>query len=181
MSENGKKKNIDLKILLIGDSNVGKTTLLLKYLQGEFILNLDITWKGVNLFRKSISIESPGIDPINYFINIWDIAGSEHYMDFFSLITEPMHAIIIQTNADVQSMEDSIKKWTKMVNAMVKSDFLKYLIVTKREGEVLDEEKISQLKTDYNFTNFFILDSKNTEEVNSSFEAIIKEVISQLT
>lgn len=181
MSENGKKKNIELKILLIGDSNVGKTTLLLKYLQGEFIVNLDVTWRGVNLFRKAISKEKLDTEPINYFINIWDIAGSEHYLDFFSLITEPMNAIIIQVNSDLQSMEDSIKKWTKTINTIVKSDFLKYLIVTKREGEALDEEKINQLKTEHNFTNFFILDSKNTQQVNASFEAIFNTIIGQLT
>ena len=100
MSNNGNKKNIDLKILLVGDSNVGKTTLLLKYLQGEFIVNLDITWRGVNLLRKLITKNPDNDDSINYFINIRDIAGSENYIDFFALITEPMDAIIIQTKND---------------------------------------------------------------------------------
>ena len=177
MSNNGKKKNIDLKILLIGDSNVGKTTLLLKYLKGEFIVNLDVTWRGVNLFRKMISIEQPNEEPINYFINIWDIAGSEHYLDFFSLITEPMNAIIIQTNSNIHSIEDSIRKWTDTIKNFVKSDFLTFLIVTKKDEDELEENFIVDKKSKYNFTNYFILDSKKTEQVNRTFEAIFNTII----
>ena len=81
------KKNIDLKVLLIGDSQVGKTTLLLAYFKGVFTVNLESHYRGVNLFRKSLSLKSSETDTFNYFINIWDVAGSENYIDFFSLIT----------------------------------------------------------------------------------------------
>ena len=178
MSENGKKRNVDLKILLIGDSNVGKTTLLLKYLKGEFIVNLDITWRGVNLFRKLVSVESPNEEPINYYINIWDIAGSESYLDFFTLITEPMDAIIIQTDSDILTIADSIDKWYGNVKNFIKSDFNTFLIVIKKDTSV-NEQILREIVSQVNFKNYFILDSKNSDEVNRTFDAIFSTIINE--
>lgn len=175
MSNNGNKKNIDLKILLVGDSNVGKTTLLLKYLQGEFIVNLDITWRGVNLFRKLITKNPDNDDSINYFINIWDIAGSENYIDFFALITEPMDAIIIQTNPD--SIEYSLKKWTNAIQRFVKNDFNKFLIVINKDDILLNEAFLPNFATEYNLTKYFIIDSKDSEQVNTAFDSIFEVII----
>ena len=176
MSNNGKKKTIELKILLIGDSDVGKTTLLLNYLRGEFIVNLDVTWKGVNLFRKMKSVENPKEEPINYYINIWDIAGSENYLDFFSLITEPMDAIIIQTDSDMSTIEYSIKKWYDTVKNFIKSNFNTFLLVTKRDN-IVEEKKIEVLSKEFFFNHYFILDSKNSEEVNKVFDIIFNTII----
>ena len=178
MSDNSKKKNIDLKILHIGDSNVGKTTLLLKYLKGEFIMNLDITWRGVNLFRKMIEINKPSQEPINYYINIWDIAGSEYYLDFFSLITEPMNAIIIQVNSGkADDIEYSINKWIKIIENFVSSDFLKFLLIIDKKNEKILDHEMYNLIQKFNISKFFVIDAKNTEQVNKAFEQIFNSII----
>ena len=180
MSDNGKKKSIDLKILHIGDSNVGKTTLLLKYLKGEFIMNLDITWRGVNLFRKMIEINRPSDELINYFINIWDIAGSDYYLDFFSLITEPMNAIIIQVNAGkADDIEYSVSKWIKIIENFVSSDFLKFLLIIDKENEKIIDHEMYNLIQKFKIAKFFLIDAKNTDQVNKAFEQIFDSIIAQ--
>lgn len=179
MSDNGKKRNIDLKILLIGDANVGKTTLLLKYLEGEFVVNLDITWRGVNLFRKMITKNKANEEAINYFINIWDIAGSENYIDFFSLITEPMNAIIIQTNAD--NVEYSLNRWINVVKKFVSIDFKIFLFVINKNEPPMDETNLQNLVNQFNLTKHFVIDSKNTQQVNNTFEFIFNSIITSLT
>lgn len=85
--------------MLVGDSQVGKTSLLLlAYFQGVYTVNLDITYHGINLFRKEIALSSSQNEITNCFINIWDVAGSDNYIDFFSLMTQPMDAIIKLSN-----------------------------------------------------------------------------------
>lgn len=175
MSDNDKKKNVDLKILLVGESNVGKTTLLLKYLKGEFIVNLDITWQGVNLFRKMITKNSTTEEPTNYFINIWDIAGDENYLDFFSLITEPMDAIIIQATSD--NAEYSLIKWFNILKKFVSFNFVKFLIIADINDSPVEENNLQELTKQFNITKYFVIDSRNTQQVNNTFEFIFKTII----
>ena len=173
------KRNIDLKILLIGDSQVGKTTLLLSYFQGVFTVNLESHYRGINLFRKSASLDLSPHDTINYFINVWDVAGSENYIDFFSLITQPMDAIIILSNDKKRfNLEITVKKWTDIINKYVTSDFLTYLIVNGFESQKLDEELKDKFQNQYNISKQFILDIQNISQVNDTLDDIFSEIIS---
>lgn len=179
LAVNGKKKIIDLKILLIGDPSVGKTTLLLKYLQGEFIVNLDETWRGVNLFRKVISNDISNSESINYVINIWDVAGNEGYIDFFHLITQPMNAIIILTSSEFSegNIQYSVKRWNDLFTNMIDASFLKFLVINKKPNHPFDEKSIINLLKEFQISKHFVIDIKNTDEVNSMFESIFRDVI----
>lgn len=173
------KRNIDLKVLLIGDSQVGKTTLLLDYFQGAFTVNLESHYRGVNLFRKSASIDLAPQDTVNYFINIWDVAGSENYINFFTLITQPMDAIIVLSNDKKRfNLEITVKKWTDIINKYVSSDFLTYLIVNGSDVQELDEELKERFQIDYNISKNFTLDIKNISQVNDTLDEIFSEIIS---
>ena len=65
---------ITLKILLVGDSSVGKTTLLLKYVEGKF-LHSHITSIDVEYKDKEIIIDNKKIN-----LKIWDTCGQERYL-----------------------------------------------------------------------------------------------------
>lgn len=173
------KRNIDLKVLLIGDSEVGKTTLLLDYFQGVFTVNLESHYRGINLFRKFASLELSPHDPVNYFINVWDVAGSENYIDFFSLITQPMDAIIILSNDKKRfNLEITVKKWTDIIHKYVSSDFLTYLIVNDSDIQELDEDLKEKFKNEYKISKEFTLDIKNISRVDDTLDEILSEIIS---
>ena len=175
--QNDGKNSLDLKILLLGDSNVGKTTLLSKYITGDFKSNLEDTLNGVNLFRKKIIKKSKNEENLDYFFNIWDITGSENYLDFISLISKQINSVIIQTNADDTKIESSLRKWTENIRKFVKLDMLKFLIISTRNNLPLDKVILRNLVLDYDLNDYFIVDSKNTKQVNTAFEYIFNEVI----
>lgn len=170
--ENGnKKQNNELKVLLLGDSFVGKTTLLLKYFQGEFILNLDDTWRGVNLFRKTIA---------DNVINVWDIAGNRNYIDFFSLITNPMHAIIFVASSDDSDLENSIRSWNDLFSHIVNPNFTKFLIINKKTDDSVDTSNFINILQQNNIQKVFLIDAKKTNQVNEVFEEIFEDILATL-
>ena len=72
-SSQNQEKEISLKIIILGDSNVGKTSILLKYVDGYFP-TIYVATIGVEYKVKKITIN--GVD-IN--LHIWDTAGQERF------------------------------------------------------------------------------------------------------
>jgi small GTP-binding protein len=68
-------KIVDLKIVFLGDQNIGKTSFFNRYLKGEFIINTESTI-GATFFKKEIEYNNSK-DILT--IGIWDISGSPLY------------------------------------------------------------------------------------------------------
>ena len=68
-----KKDDLTFKILILGDSNVGKTSLLLKFTDNIFKESY-IATIGVEYKEKIITLNNK-----NYKLNIWDTAGQERF------------------------------------------------------------------------------------------------------
>ena len=78
MSENEEYYNMLFKIVLVGDSSVGKTNLFLRYIKNEFDPQTKATI-GVEFGTKIIKINNYNIK-----IQIWDTAGQERYKSITS-------------------------------------------------------------------------------------------------
>lgn len=68
------------KIVLIGDSAVGKTQLLARFARDEFSLDSKATI-GVEFQTKTLVIDHKNVKA-----QIWDTAGQERYLSFYELI-----------------------------------------------------------------------------------------------
>lgn len=71
------KFNMIIKCILIGDSEVGKSSILSQYIQKEFFLD-SIATIGVDFGIKEINI-SRGVDDYNIKLNIWDTSGDRRF------------------------------------------------------------------------------------------------------
>ena len=180
MSNNKSKKAIDMKIILLGNAQVGKTTLLLKYLQGEFIVNIDANYAGVNLFRKNIELNDQNESKkLSYTLNIWDIAGYERFKDYFSLLANPIDAVIILVSNDSHDFIDqSINIWINTIGKYLPSNIMKYLFIVKRAEIELSDFLVSELLKKYTIKDYFLFDIQKTDEVNGMFEKVITNIIS---
>ena len=70
MSYSSKKKNT-LKVVIIGDSGVGKTSVLQRYMSGKFSAQHRAT-VGADFLSKNITLGAK-----NYVLQVWDTAGEE--------------------------------------------------------------------------------------------------------
>ena len=82
------KKIIIIKLLLLGDSRVGKTCLLLRYCDGEYNANLPGTM-GIDFRLKSLNFEDK-----NYKIQIFDPSGVERNINIIKNYIKGMHAFV---------------------------------------------------------------------------------------
>ena len=104
-----------LKIVLLGDSGTGKTSIITRYILGSFLNQQEATL-GASYFSKELKLE----DSI-FTLNIWDTAGSENYRSLTPMYYRNADAAIIvfdvtelQTFRNIKSWVEDIKEYTDL-------------------------------------------------------------------
>ncbi len=72
------ERSVMLKIVLIGDGAVGKTSIAKRYLGKEFEHEYIMTI-GVDFFKKESKIDIPEVGEITFIWHIWDLSGQPHW------------------------------------------------------------------------------------------------------
>lgn len=106
----GNIKIYKLKILLIGDAAVGKTSLINKFVKGAFKKDYKMT-VGCDLFMKNLSLND-GQDLVT--LSIWDIAGQDRFSYFRSAFYKGAKgAIVVFDLTRYGTFNPSILNWLK--------------------------------------------------------------------
>ena len=100
-----KKQNIDNKLVLIGDSKVGKTSLISRFVCGLFDQNMTST-DGVSYAIKKIEYKHLNI---TLDLNIWDTAGQEKYKPLTKFLYKDAPMIILVYDTTSKESFDNLK------------------------------------------------------------------------
>ena len=168
------EKNCDyiLKYIIIGDSSVGKTNLLLNIKNKQF---REIAQKTIAFQFNSFDIN---LDNKVYKINIWDTAGSESFRTIISELFKNIVCALIVYEIDNKESFENIPKWIEECKNNAPKTVLMILIGNKRDLE--DNRKVSKdegrelaKKNGMEFLETSAKTGKNVEEVFKRSIAII--------
>ncbi|CUM66097.1 uncharacterized protein PRCAT00003752001 [Priceomyces carsonii] len=123
-AEQDQSNQVALKIGLIGDSQIGKTSLMVKYVEGSFDEDY-IQTLGVNFMDKKIQIRSTTIT-----FSIWDLGGQKEFINMLPLVSNDAVAILFMFDLTRKSTLNSIKEWYRQVRGFNKSA-IPFLVGTK--------------------------------------------------
>ena len=111
MEGDGENYDMVFKIVLIGDSFVGKSNILSKYLKNEFNEDSKAT-VGVEFGSKSFSIENHSIKA-----QIWDTAGQERYKAITNAYYKGALGAFLVYDITRKETFDSVDKWIPELKA----------------------------------------------------------------
>ena len=160
------KHELKLKILLIGDSAVGKTSMLLKYVDNYFP-ETHMATLGVEYKTKVIST-----DKFNINLNIWDTAGQERFKSITKTFFNNTNGIIFVYDITSKESFDGVKNWIK--DSEVYGKFESLLC-----GNKCDLEKKRQVKYD-NLKEFGLKKKMQVFETSAKFGTNLDEVFKKL-
>lgn len=100
---------------MIGDEEIGKTSLMMKYVNNEFQPYYQKTL-GVNYIEKLTQLESTDIK-----FEIFDLGGSKEFENMINLSTKDANAIIFLFDLTNISSLENIKKWYKLARTQNKT------------------------------------------------------------
>ena len=161
------------KILLLGDSGVGKSSLLLRYTKNEFISDLRSTI-GVEFALKYLTI-----DDFQLKVQIWDTAGMERYRSITNAYYKGSKGVIVVYDICRQKSFESVDKWIDDFKSKADDDAVIILIGNKSDlnekREVSKEE--AESKAQKNKFGFMETSAKDNNNVQKAFETLFHEIV----
>jgi len=166
---------VSFKILVIGDSGVGKSSILVRFTDDEFEDGRACTI-GVDFKTKLLDLSAEQ-HKIN--LNIWDTAGQEKFRSLTSSYYRGTHGIILVYDVTKRKSFESITHWLNEVNLYsTNSDVCMLLIgnkIDKPEREVSREEG-SKFARQHNML-FVECSSKTRLGVDQGFDDLVQKIL----
>ncbi|CAD8063141.1 unnamed protein product [Paramecium primaurelia] len=165
------------KIVLSGDSGVGKSNLLLRFTKNQF--NPDSkTTIGVEFATRSISISGKIIKA-----QIWDTAGQERYRAITSAYYRgAIGAVLVYDITNKQSF-DAVERWIQEVRENADKDIVIMIIGNKSDLKhlrAIRQESGQDLAQMYKVA-FMEASAQDGSNVDQAFTQIIQQIYQNLT
>lgn len=103
--QNPGRNHVVIKVGMVGDAQIGKTSLMVKYVEGSWDEDY-IQTLGVNFMEKTISIRNTEIT-----FSIWDLGGQREFVNMLPLVCNDAVAILFMFDLTRKSTLNSIKEW----------------------------------------------------------------------
>ena len=170
--------NYDKKcqLLIIGDSTVGKTSILSRFANGTFNSNYLAT-VGLDNFTKDETI-----DDKNVRIKIWDTAGQERYKALTKGFFRNAEGIMIVYDVTNQESFENLKNWIQSIKDNMGNDFLERIPVLIIGNKIDSDEREIKTEDAESFCKqqnypYFETSAKTGENIDNTIRFLVKKVI----
>jgi GTP-binding protein of the ras superfamily involved in termination of M-phase len=152
------RNHVVIKVGMVGDAQIGKTSLMVKYVEGSWDEDY-IQTLGVNFMEKTISIRNTEIT-----FSIWDLGGQREFVNMLPLVCNDAVAILFMFDLTRKSTLNSIKEWYRQGRGFNKTA-IPVLVGTKYD----------------HFVNFPIQDQEEISNQVSSIDATVADSVANLS
>merc|ERR1712070_453112 len=168
------------KVVLIGDSGVGKSNLLSRFTRNEFNLDSKSTI-GVEFATRSIQVDNKTIKA-----QIWDTAGQERYRAITSAYYRGAVGALLVYDITKQAAFDNVGRWLKELRDHADSNIVIMLVGNKSDLRHLRSVQAEDAKTfceneTLSFIETSALDASNVELAFQNELTQIYKIVSQKT
>ena len=165
------------KVLLLGNSSVGKTCILIRFSEDTFNDNYEVTI-GLNYRIKTITLDNTPIK-----MQIWDTSGEEKFKAIAKNFYRGAHGVLLIYDICQKSSFLDVKGWIEqiientdndeivMILCGNKSDMEKERVISKEEGE--------NLAKNYGIP-FFECSAKNNINIDEIFNTMANNIHSKV-
>ncbi|KAG0672351.1 GTP-binding protein [Maudiozyma exigua] len=169
MSGNNKNYDSIMKILLIGDSGVGKSCLLVRFVEDKFSPSF-ITTIGIDFKIKTVDINGKKVK-----LQLWDTAGQERFRTITTAYYRGAMGIILVYDVTDERTFTNVNQWFKTVSDHANDDAQLLLVGNKSDMDtrVVSYEQGESLAKELGLP-FIEASAKDDTNVNDIFFTLAK-------
>jgi Ras-related protein Rab-11A len=162
-----------VKLVLVGESGVGKTNLLSQFVRQNFSANAKTTI-GVECATKSFEVNGQIVKA-----QLWDTAGQERFRAIVSTYYHGAHGVLVLYDITNSSSFGQIQRWLSEVERFGEKDVVKMLIGNKadlvelRSVSIEDGQKVAEKE----HLLFMETSAKTAANVHEAFSQLVTEII----
>lgn len=171
-SEKIKKADFNVKLILIGDSQVGKTSVLLRYCD-DFFNDYHISTVAIDYKFKTVELNNLKIK-----MQIYDTAGQERFKSMSLNYYKGSDGIINVFDLSSKQSFYNVINWANQIKNSVSSKAPKYLIGNKCddvENRKISREEAEKMAQDYDL-KYFETSAKKDYNIKEMFDSLIMDV-----
>ncbi len=162
-----------IQLLIIGNSSVGKTSLLVRYTTNNFNSN-HIATLGIDYYTKDEKINDKFIR-----VKIWDTAGQERYKSLAYSFFRNAHGLILVYDVSNRESFEDLKSWINNIQSNLMNNEVN--IVKMIVGNKIDLERVVMKEEGEKFAqenNYFYYESSAKDNINveESFRLIVLKI-----
>ncbi|KAL5542914.1 hypothetical protein UlMin_010624 [Ulmus minor] len=165
------------KIVIIGDSAVGKSNLLSRYARNEFNMHSKATI-GVEFQTQSMDIDGKEVKA-----QIWDTAGQERFRAVTSAYYRGAVGALVVYDITRRTTFDSIGRWLDELKTHSDTTVAQMLVGNKRDLENIRDVSVDEGKSLAEQEGLFFMETSALDSTNvkKAFELVIKEIYNNVS
>ena len=165
------------KVLLIGDSSVGKTSVLLRYVDDTFNPEFQTTI-GVDFKISTFQLNGKVIK-----LQLWDTAGQDRFKNIVASYYRGAHGIILAFDITNAASFQNVNRWYEEAQNYLQKSVPKLLIGNKADlsnQRAVRPEEAKEL-ADRLGVQYIETSAKNSQNVKLAFETLSRSILSHAT
>ena len=168
--------SLDIKMILLGDSGVGKTSIIGRYVDNSFS-NDQLSSSSMTYVQKKVKIDNQEID-----LSIWDTVGQEKYRSLTKLFFKDTKIVILVYAINKADSFDGLEYWLNLYKESIGDEAILGVVGNKSDlflEQEVDEEK-GRNYAESNGAFFSLISAKeNKIQLDEYINKLVKEYLSK--
>ena len=165
----------DIKVITLGNSAVGKTSFLMKYIDNSFTLTYTTTL-GIDFKQKKIKLK----DGRDVRLRIFDTAGQERYKSVSASFIKKADGVILIYDIGEKDSFEAVENWIKSIREIGKDNLP--IILVGNKCDLSDDKRMISLKEgqdkadEFNIP-FYETSCKEGINIKEVFEKLVDDIM----
>ena len=161
------------KILTIGESGVGKTCVLRRFVENKF-LKKHLATIGIDFKTKTLNINNQEIK-----LKIWDTAGQERFRNITTQYYKGADGIVLVYDVTDEASYDKIRDWMEQILSNTQQDEIGLVLLGNKcdmEPRSVTEEMGKQMADELKIS-YFETSALTGEGIKEAFEKLTRDIM----
>ena len=165
--------NVTFKILTIGESGVGKTCILRRFVENKFLKN-HLATIGIDFKTKTLTINDQEIK-----LKIWDTAGQERFRNITTQYYKGADGIVLVYDVTDDASYEKIRDWMDQILSNTQRDEIGLVLLGNKcdmEPRIITEEQGNQLADELKIS-YFETSALTGQGIKEAFEQLTRDIM----
>ncbi len=170
------------KIIIVGDSGVGKTTAIKRFIEGGFVSDTKAII-GMNFSFKQLflNLNDSNNNPVRISLHIWDTGGEQRFRDILRFNMKGTKGLIIAFDGPSLITFESLSQWLELIKLYIDFNSIPAILISTKY-DLKTEINTNLLKPflrKYNISEYYPTSAVTGKNIKSVFKKLCRLMINK--